>query len=63
LAAKRAKVRRVILPKANQADYSRLAGSVKRGLPVHFVETFSEVLATCFPKTQKKRGVVRPPVR
>lgn len=56
LAARRANVRHVILPKANEADYSRLAASVKRGLPVHFVSDFSEVRLLCFPKPKKKRS-------
>jgi ATP-dependent Lon protease len=61
LAAKRAKVRRVILPRANQADYSRLATSVKRGLPVDFVVTFAEVLELCFPRNASKRAGKIPP--
>jgi ATP-dependent Lon protease len=55
IAAKRANVRAVILPKANQADYNRLASTVKRGLHVHFVGTFAQVLELCFPKRQRAR--------
>ena len=44
IAAKRAKVRRLILPEANRGDFDRLPEHVKRGLTAHFVESFSQVV-------------------
>jgi len=44
IAAKRAKVKSLILPKANEGDYERLPDHVKRGLKTYFVERFEEVV-------------------
>jgi len=46
IAAKRAKVRRLILPKANEGDFERLPAHVTHGLTVYFVESFDEVVRT-----------------
>jgi ATP-dependent Lon protease len=47
IAAKRAKVRQIILPKDNEADFERLPAHVKKGLTAHFVGSFDEVVALC----------------
>jgi len=49
IAAKRAKVDSVILPKENREDFEELPDHVKQGLAPHFVETFEEVSKICFP--------------
>jgi ATP-dependent Lon protease len=49
IAAKRAKLKRVIMPKANEADYEALPDPIRRGLDVHFVTELSEVLLLCLP--------------
>lgn len=47
IAAKRANVRHVILPKANQADFEELPDHVKKGLQPHFAGHFDEVVKLC----------------
>jgi ATP-dependent Lon protease len=47
IAAKRAKVKNIVLPKANQPDFERLPEHVKDGLDAHFVGTFEEVIKLC----------------
>ncbi len=50
IAARRSKVRHVILPKANEKDFSEVPERVRRGLTAHYVEDFSEVVALVFGK-------------
>lgn len=49
IAAKRAKVKNVILPRANERDFERLPETIRRGVRVHFVECLAEVLALLLP--------------
>lgn len=63
IAAKRAKVRAVILPRANEPDYGRLADSVKKRLTVHFVSAFDEVLRLCFGSAAGSRSVADSSIR
>ena len=44
IAAKRAKLKQVIMPRANQPDFEELPDYVPRGLDVHFVDTFDQVI-------------------
>ena len=48
IAAKRAKVQEVILPKDNQEDFEMLPDHIREGLSAHFVSTFDEVKRICF---------------
>jgi ATP-dependent Lon protease len=48
IAAKRSAVRHVILPKANEKDYSEVPERVRRGLVAHYVEDFDEVFGLLF---------------
>ena len=48
LAAKRQKIRHVILPAANEHDYDEVPEQVAKGIQVHFVDTFEDVLALVF---------------
>ncbi len=48
LAAKRQKLRHVILPAANRRDFDEVPAAICKGLHVHFVETFDEVAALVF---------------
>ncbi|NLF17438.1 MAG: endopeptidase La [Lentisphaerae bacterium] len=50
IAARRSKVRHVILPKANEKDFSEVPERVRRGLTAHYVEDFNEVVALVFGK-------------
>jgi ATP-dependent Lon protease len=56
IAARRAKVKNVILPAANQGDYETLPETVKRHITIHFVSHFAEVIALCLAPPKKKRG-------
>jgi ATP-dependent Lon protease len=51
IAAKRAKVRDLVLPKANEPDFERLPPEIKKGLAAHFVSTFDEVIRLCLSGT------------
>ncbi len=49
IAAKRAKIKQVLLPKENQEDFEMLPEHIKEGIVPYFVSTFNEVLKICFP--------------
>jgi ATP-dependent Lon protease len=49
IAATRAKLKRVILPKENQEDFELLPVHIKEGITPYFVATFRDVLKICFP--------------
>lgn len=51
VAAKRSGVKRVIFPKANMRDFDELPAYIKKGLKIHFVDTFEEVFKIAFPKS------------
>jgi ATP-dependent Lon protease len=73
IAARRAKVKEVILPIGNRSDYDQLPAMVKRHLKVHFAETFGQVAKWCLPgvttpepaahvsPTKKKKTATRRP--
>lgn len=48
LAAKRQKIKQVILPAANERDYVEVPDHIRRGIKVHFVETFEDVVGLIF---------------
>ena len=48
LAAKRQKIRHVILPAANRRDWEEVPDHIRRGIEVHFVEQFEEVVDLLF---------------
>ncbi|NMA47003.1 MAG: endopeptidase La [Lentisphaerae bacterium] len=50
IAARRAGVRNVILPGANEKDFSEIPERVREGLTVHYVEDYKEVFALLFKK-------------
>lgn len=50
IAAKRSGCKTLIFPKENQRDYDELPAYLKRGVRVHFVKTFEEVVHVAFPK-------------
>jgi ATP-dependent Lon protease len=45
IAAKRARIRTVLLPEANRGDYEQLPAQVRARLVVHFVREYPEVVA------------------
>jgi ATP-dependent Lon protease len=48
LAARRARVRDVILPEANRRDLDDIPESVRKGLRIHFAATFEDVVQRLF---------------
>ncbi len=50
IAARRSGVKDVILPKANEKDFSEIPERVREGLAVHYVEDYKEVFALLFKK-------------
>ena len=55
IAAKRAKVKHIILPAENQEDFERLDHHIKKNITPHFISTFEEVLNICFPGSLPKK--------
>ncbi len=49
IAAIRAKLKHVILPRENQDDFDLLPQHIREGISVHFVTTFRDVMKICFP--------------
>ena len=49
IAAKRNALKTVLLPDANRGDYDELPDYIKKGLKVHFVAHYRDVLALVFP--------------
>ncbi len=48
IAAKRQKIKQVILPKANQGDVEDVPDHIRKGLTIHFVEHFDDVVELVF---------------
>ncbi|MDC7238428.1 MAG: endopeptidase La [Sphaerochaetaceae bacterium] len=59
LAAKRNKIREIIIPKQNKKDLDKLDPKVTKGIVFHIVEDVSQVLEIAFPNDKK---AVRPTV-
>ena len=55
IAARRSKLEILIFPKENARDYDELPAFLKKGLEVHFVDTYDEVFKIAFPK-EKTHG-------
>jgi ATP-dependent Lon protease len=49
IAATRAKLKHVILPRENQGDFDLLPQHIREGITAHFVTTFRDVLKISFP--------------
>jgi ATP-dependent Lon protease len=47
IAAKRAKVKKIILPKQNQPDFEELPAHIRKGLTPYFVGEFEEAIRIC----------------
>jgi len=48
LAAKRQKLKHVILPAANRREYEEVPEHIRRGIQVHFVQTFTDLVEIAF---------------
>lgn len=63
IAARRAKVKQVVLPAANKSDYEQLPAVVKTRLKVHFAQTFEQVAKWCLPLGKRSSPVVKAAAR
>jgi len=50
IAAKRSKLKTLIFPRENKRDYEELPAYLKKGLKVHFVDTYDEVYRLALPR-------------
>jgi ATP-dependent Lon protease len=50
IAARRASIRELILPEANQGDYEEIPDYIREGLTVHFARRFADVVPLLFEK-------------
>ncbi len=48
IAARRARIKQVILPAANRGDFDELPETIRQGISAHFVDQFSEVVSLLF---------------
>ena len=53
IAARRSKLKTLIFPKDNQRDYDALPEYLKKGVKIHFVETYRDVFNCAFPRRKK----------
>lgn len=51
IAAKRAKVKKIIFPAENKEDFEDVEEHVRKGITPYFISHFQEVLEICFPGT------------
>jgi ATP-dependent Lon protease len=63
LAAVRAGIRSVVLPKLNEKDLVELPDEVRRKLKFKLVENVDEVLATALDQKKQKKKIVPPPAK
>ncbi len=56
LAARRNKIKEIIVPRFNQRDLDKLDEKVKQGLTFHLVSTIDEVLEIAFPNDAKRKA-------
>ncbi len=55
IAAKRVGIREALLPEANRGDYEELPAYIRKGIKVHFVGHFRDVVALAFKRPRKQR--------
>ncbi len=53
IAARRTGIKELIVPKENQGDYEEIPEHIKKGIKVHFVSSFDEVVPLLFNKRRK----------
>ncbi|HMM74844.1 MAG TPA: endopeptidase La [Gammaproteobacteria bacterium] len=55
IAAKRVGIKEVLLPEANRGDYEELPAYIRKGIKVHFVGHFRDVVALAFKRPRSRR--------
>ena len=53
IAAKRSKLKTLIFPNENKRDYDELPSYLKKGIKVHFVNSYDEVFKIAFSRKLK----------
>ena len=53
IAAKRSKLKALIFPKDNKRDYDELPAYLKKGIQVHFVDTYDDVFKVAFSRRKR----------
>ena len=53
IAAKRSKLKTLIFPKDNKRDYDELPDYLKKGIGVHFVDSYDDVFKVAFPRSKR----------
>lgn len=62
IAARRSGLNALIFPKENKRDVEELPQYLKKGLELHFVETYDDVFKIAFPKTEENDLTGKSPV-
>jgi len=57
IAAKREKINKVIMPKANKRDFDELPAHIKKDMDMYFVENYKEVYQLVFGSRRKRLGL------
>jgi ATP-dependent Lon protease len=55
IAARRSGIKELIIPKDNQGDYEDVPEHITKGIKVHFVASFDEVVPLLFRKSRKRK--------
>ncbi len=56
IAARRAGIREILLPEANRGEFEEVPEHVRKGLKIHFIERFEQVVPLLFRKRGGKRA-------
>jgi ATP-dependent Lon protease len=59
IAARRARIMKLILPEANRRDFDKLPDYVRKGISVHFVERYRDVAQIVFNRREDDSGANR----
>jgi ATP-dependent Lon protease len=54
IAARRSRIKEIVLPEDNRGDYEEVPEHIRKGMKVHFVRTFDDVVPLLFAKRKKK---------
>ena len=55
IAARRSGLKELIFPKENERDLEELPAFLKKGIKIHFVDTYPEIFSYAFPKNKRKQ--------
>jgi ATP-dependent Lon protease len=55
IAARRAGIREILLPEDNQGEYEEVPEHIRRGLNIHFVSRFTDVVPLLFKEKRSRK--------